>query len=50
MKAWARVIATPYALATLIGWAWAQDSLYIPLAIYRTGSFAASGTPIANGM
>jgi branched-chain amino acid transport system substrate-binding protein len=29
---------------------WAQDSLYIPLLTYRTGPFAGSGIPIANGM
>src|SRR5262245_9358942 len=28
----------------------AQDSLYIPLLTYRTGPFAGSGIPIANGM
>ena len=28
----------------------AQDSIYIPLMTYRTGSFAGSGIPIANGM
>jgi branched-chain amino acid transport system substrate-binding protein len=30
--------------------AWGQDGIYIPLLTYRTGPFAASGTPIANGM
>jgi branched-chain amino acid transport system substrate-binding protein len=28
----------------------AQDSIYVPLFTYRTGSFAGSGIPIANGM
>ena len=28
----------------------AEDSIYIPLLTYRTGPFAGSGTPIANGM
>ncbi len=28
----------------------AEDSLYIPLTTYRTGPFAGSGTPIANGL
>ncbi len=28
----------------------AQDGIYIPLLTYRTGAFADSGTPIANGM
>ncbi|WP_026379907.1 ABC transporter substrate-binding protein [Afifella pfennigii] len=30
--------------------AFAQESLYIPLLTYRTGPFAGSGIPIANGM
>jgi branched-chain amino acid transport system substrate-binding protein len=28
----------------------AQDSIYVPLFTYRTGPYAGSGTPIANGM
>jgi branched-chain amino acid transport system substrate-binding protein len=28
----------------------AQDSIYVPLMTYRTGPFAGSGIPIANGM
>ena len=28
----------------------AQDALYVPLLTYRTGAFAGSGIPIANGM
>ncbi len=28
----------------------AEDSIYVPLLTYRTGPFAASGVPIANGM
>jgi len=28
----------------------AEDSIYIPLFTYRTGAFAVSGAPIANGM
>src|SRR6202048_2607974 len=28
----------------------AADGLYVPLLTYRTGAFAGSGTPIANGM
>ena len=28
----------------------AQDSIYVPLMTYRTGPFAGSGTPIANGL
>ncbi|MGI9483008.1 MAG: ABC transporter substrate-binding protein, partial [Hyphomicrobiales bacterium] len=30
--------------------AWAEDSIYIPLLTYRTGAFAGSGIPIADGM
>ena len=30
--------------------AFAQDSVYVPLFTYRTGPFAGSGTPIADGM
>ena len=30
--------------------AYAQDSIYVPLLTYRTGPFAGSGIPIANGM
>src|SRR5271170_4061897 len=30
--------------------AFAEDSIYVPLFTYRTGPFAGSGTPIANGM
>jgi branched-chain amino acid transport system substrate-binding protein len=32
------------------GQAAAQDSIYVPLLTYRTGPYAGSGTPIANGM
>ena len=28
----------------------AQDSIYVPLLTYRTGPFAGSGIPIADGM
>src|SRR5476651_2593794 len=28
----------------------AADAIYVPLLSYRTGAFAASGTPIVNGM
>jgi branched-chain amino acid transport system substrate-binding protein len=44
------------ALATFVGGsmlttkAEAQDSIYVPLLTYRTGPFAGSGIPIANGM
>jgi branched-chain amino acid transport system substrate-binding protein len=30
--------------------AYAEDSIYVPLFTYRTGPFAGSGTPIADGM
>ena len=36
----------PAALAT----AQAEDGLYVPLFTYRTGPFAGSGTPYANGL
>jgi branched-chain amino acid transport system substrate-binding protein len=38
------------ALGGLASEAYAQDSLYIPLLTYRTGPYAGSGIPIANGM
>ncbi len=44
------------AIGTLVGapafvsTAAAQDSIYVPLFSYRTGAFAGSGIPIANGM
>jgi branched-chain amino acid transport system substrate-binding protein len=37
--------ATPLATTAM-----AQDSIYVPLLTYRTGPFANSGIPIANGM
>src|SRR5262249_58645842 len=42
----AAVIAAPGAVAT----AQAADGIFIPLFTYRTGPFAGSGIPIANGM
>jgi branched-chain amino acid transport system substrate-binding protein len=45
--------AAGMAFATALGLAapaTAQDSIYVPLMTYRTGSFAGSGIPIANGM
>ena len=41
----AAVIATP-----MLGAAQAEEGIYIPLLTYRTGAFADSGTPIANGL
>src|SRR5260370_17544153 len=38
------------AAAGLAAPAQAQDNIYIPLLTYRTGPFAGSGIPIANGM
>ena len=38
------------ALAPALAAAQTQDSLYIPLLTYRTGPFAATGVPIADGM
>ena len=35
---------------TMASQAVAQDSIYIPLLTYRTGPYAGSGTPVANGM
>ena len=42
----AAVTAVPAAVAT----AQAEDGIYVPLFSYRTGPFAGSGIPIANGM
>src|SRR5262245_56318959 len=36
--------------AVLASRAQAQDSIYVPLLTYRTGPYAGSGIPIANGM
>ena len=40
------VIAVPAAVAT----AQAEDGIYVPLFTYRTGPYAGSGIPIANGL
>ena len=51
-----RIIATSAAVAALLGVgatlapAYAQDSIFVPLFTYRTGPYAGSGTPIADGM
>ncbi len=42
--------ATCVASTTLAPTAQAQDSIYVPLLTYRTGPFAGSGVPIANGI
>jgi len=44
------VMAAAVAVPTMMSAAMAADSLYIPLLTYRTGPFANSGIPIANGM
>jgi branched-chain amino acid transport system substrate-binding protein len=44
---WGLALAVAPALAATAG---AQDSIYIPLLTYRTGPFASSGIPIADGM
>jgi len=43
-------IATVAALPAFVTSASAEDSIYVPLFSYRTGPFAGSGIPIANGM
>ncbi len=42
-------LAAALALA-LAAPAFAEDSIYVPLFTYRTGPFAGSGTPVADGM
>jgi branched-chain amino acid transport system substrate-binding protein len=42
--------ALALSLALPISTAYAEDSIYVPLFTYRTGPFAGSGIPIANGM
>jgi branched-chain amino acid transport system substrate-binding protein len=44
------VLASTAAMPAFVSSATAQDSIYIPLFSYRTGPFANSGIPIANGM
>jgi branched-chain amino acid transport system substrate-binding protein len=43
-------VAAMFAAPALVASAQAQDSIYVPLLTYRTGPFAGSGIPIANGM
>ncbi|MEL6287174.1 MAG: ABC transporter substrate-binding protein [Pseudomonadota bacterium] len=45
----AALLAAP-ATVTPVTDAQAADEIYVPLLTYRTGAFAGSGTPIANGM
>ena len=42
--------ATMVGVSALAATAQAQDSIYVPLLTYRSGPFAGSGIPIANGM
>jgi branched-chain amino acid transport system substrate-binding protein len=43
-------LAAAAAACAIPGAARAEDSLYVPLLTYRTGPYAGSGTPIANGL
>ncbi len=43
-------LAASVGMTTLVTTAQAQESIYVPLLTYRTGPFAGSGIPIANGM
>src|SRR4051812_44818572 len=45
-------MAVAAAVAAPVAWSAAQaaDSIFVPLLTYRTGPYAGSGTPIANGM
>jgi branched-chain amino acid transport system substrate-binding protein len=43
-------VASLVGSSALVSQAVAQDTIYIPLLSYRTGPFAGSGLPIANGM
>jgi branched-chain amino acid transport system substrate-binding protein len=44
------VLATAVGAAPAVSTAQAEDSIYVPLLSYRTGPFAGSGIPIANGI
>lgn len=44
------VLASTAAMPAFVSSASAQDTIYVPLFSYRTGPFAGSGIPIANGM
>lgn len=44
------VLASTAAMPAFVSSAAAQDTIYVPLFSYRTGPFAGSGIPIANGM
>src|SRR5437868_15016770 len=42
----AAALAAPWAMTSAV----AQDGLYIPTFVYRTGAYAPSGIPIADGL
>ena len=44
------IVAVGFAATVMATKAEAQETIYVPLMTYRTGPFAGSGTPIANGM
>ena len=44
------LVAAAFAATVMATKAEAQDTIYVPLLTYRTGPFAGSGIPIANGM
>jgi branched-chain amino acid transport system substrate-binding protein len=52
LRSWLTGTAVTAVLAATAwaGSAWAEDTLYVPLMTYRTGAFAGSGIPIADGM
>ena len=49
-KALLGLVATTALVMPALTSAQAQDSVFVPLFTYRTGPYAGSGTPIANGM
>ena len=46
----AGAVAASLGITALATKAQAQEGIYVPLLTYRTGPFAGSGIPIANGM
>ncbi len=50
LKHFALGLAVATAAASAVTTAQAADGLFVPLFTYRTGPFAGSGIPIANGM
>jgi branched-chain amino acid transport system substrate-binding protein len=47
---WLGAVVVGVGLTSLALPAMAQDTQFVPLLVYRTGPYAANGTPIANGM